>query len=191
MENGLFSFAGNRLSGVIDSDAQDKINIVGCHGNTFGSDVKNNLNKITSPNKPIIKALEASCKKHPSGPQNIANIAANRCESSPQKMGPSHKSDGNGYIGTHSSLPGWENVPIGMQRKPPRPPRTDSLRKAPINNSSMSNVESQYGSTTEIGDDASSSTSGSYVVDHEVLTLDNYSPCPAFTGNVTIQSSNV
>ena len=186
-------FPGSRLSDISDSDAHERINKVGCHGNTSAAiDVKNNLNKPSSAkNKPVVKTIDVPCKKHPSGPQNRAGFPANIINGNPhQKIAPTNKSDGNGYSGTHSSLPGWENVPIGGRRKPPRPPRTDSLRKAPLNHSFISNTESQYGSTTEIGDDASS-TSGSYIIDHEAIKLDHYTPNPTIIGNVTIGASNV
>ena len=173
-----------------DSDNQERINKIGCHGNTGSASDRKLCNKTDTKlsSTPDITSAKMPNKTLSSAPQSRTSLPANSNNGnhSPKVSAP-NKSNMRSYQGTQVSLPGWENVPIGGRQKPPRPPRTDSLNRH-LHPSPRSNSGSQYASTAELGDECSSSTSGSYIVDHEALRNDQQ--MANFCG-ITMGSSDV
>ena len=189
-------FVGNRISDNNESDNQERINKIGCHGNT-GSTSERKLRNPTDPRPPrtpdntlgkIVNKTPSSVPQTRTGPTANTNNGGSGHSS---KVSTPNKSNTRGHQTTPVSLPGWENVPIGGGRqKPPRPPRTDSLNRH-FHQSLRSNNGSQYASTTDIGDECSSSTSGSYIVDHEALRGNGFADRSGNICSVTMGSSDV
>ncbi|KAK2169792.1 hypothetical protein LSH36_7g18000 [Paralvinella palmiformis] len=187
---------GNRISDNNESDNQERINKIGCHGNT-GSTSERKLRNPTDPRPPrtpdntlgkIVNKTPSSVPQTRTGPTANSNNGGGGHSS---KVSTPNKSNTRGHQTTPVSLPGWENVPIGGGRqKPPRPPRTDSLNRH-FHQSLRSNNGSQYASTTDIGDECSSSTSGSYIVDHEALRGNGFADRSGNICSVTMGSSDV